>query len=84
MMYTDWDRDVEFVGYYAKGQFVEDLWEVLERRGMSVEDLCRVLGRDRRWVGRLLSDDPGVSIRVLGEVAAVLGVRLCVGLGEDV
>ena len=84
MMYTDWDRDVEFVGYYAKGQFVEDLLCVMERRGMSVEDLCRVLGRDRRWVGRLLGDDPGVTVRMLGELAAVLGVRLRVGLGEDV
>lgn len=80
----DPEADPEFVASYLKLEFVEELRNVMYKRGLTGSGLARKLGKSRQAVSKALnSDDPdNFTIEKMAELVTAVGVRVSITVHE--
>lgn len=63
----------------------ENIWEEMQRQGVSKAQLAERLGKSRAYVTQLLNGSRNMTLRSLADICFALGVDPCVSIqGSDV
>ncbi len=62
----------------------EQIWELLERKGLTKADLAERMGKSRAFVSQILSGTRNMTLRTLADVAFALGESVTVKIGSGV
>lgn len=73
---TDLDSDPGFVAGYLKAQFVENVLQAMETKGLNKNALAAKLGKSRQYVGRILNETANFTIETMAEISCALEMRL--------
>lgn len=72
----DWEREPVFVSEYLKAEFMNGVWEALERQGLSQSELAERVGWSRQYASRMLKSQMNLTIDTMAKLACALGLRL--------
>ncbi len=74
--YTEsFKNDPEYVAVGLALQFIEEILEIMEAKGISRSQLAERMGVSRAYVTRLLDAPPNLTLKSICQVAMALGAK---------
>ncbi len=82
-MLTDWVKSSESSQLLlAEEELIlsvtEQIWELLEKKGLTKSDLAEHMGKSRSQVSQVLSGSRNMTLRTLADIAFALGERVSI------
>ncbi len=75
-VFTDFDKDPEFVFDCLKGFFVADIYFAMNKQGINKKELAEKLGKSKQYVGRVLNENANFTLKSLAEIACALDMNV--------
>lgn len=72
------ENDTEYLADTLKMQFVAEIYNAMDRKGLNANQLAKQWGKSRQYLSKILTEDSRVNftIETMVELSALLGVRL--------
>lgn len=79
-VFTDFDKDPDFIYEYLKGLFVADVYYAMDKQGINKKELAEKLGKSKQYVGRVLNETANFTLKSLAEIACALDMNVAARL----
>jgi len=81
---SDLDFDPEFVADFLKSQFVEYIYNALEKQELSKASFAEKLNKSRQYVGKVLNETANFTIESMVAISCALGMNLKIEFSKPI